>query len=257
MVSTPQWLIRWGCLALIALGTLMQMVGMASPFWIRDQARPPAYAAFLRLYTLAGGHPALFNLTAGTTASSSSSSSSQGVVVREAGADVGLWKWCVELKVETGVGGGGRTSYHWACHSPDLSEFPGWWRASQVTAVVGTLMGILACVCAGLELHYLRRGVHFSGLLVLCSISCFVAALGISVSHGMFGTKYTETLMTILHLPSYPGWPGPFSLYPPVLGWAFGLGAAGAALIGSTGIALLAVITRTYPTYQRTENVVV
>ncbi|XP_076457576.1 uncharacterized protein LOC143291555 [Babylonia areolata] len=277
MVPTSQWLIRWGSLAMIAVGTLMQTVGMASPYWIRDQARPPAYAAFLVLLKEAGGDDpaltALNNITAspslpllpgsgsGTVYGGAESDAGKGGrrVVRRAGADVGLWRWCVEVGLEEvgGGGGGGRVDVIRACRTPGSSEFPGWWRASQATAVVGTLMGVLACVCGGLELHYLRHGVRFSGLLVLCSVCCFVAALGIGVSHGMFGTRYMETLVSILHLPSHPSWPGVTSLYPPTLGWAFGLGAAGALLLGTIGILLLAVITRTYPTYHRAENVVV
>lgn len=247
MVPTSQWVIRWGCLVLIALGTVIQMIGMASPYWIKDQARPAAYPAFLRLLIQAGGDPP-FNITQGT---------SERGIIRRAEADVGLWRWCVELEMGGPDGEGEESTSYRACHLPDSSDFPGWWKGSQATAVVGTLMGVLACVCGGLELHYLKHGVRFSGLIVLCSVCCFVAALGIGVSHGMFGTKYTETLISIIRLPSQPGWPGVYSLYPPVLGWAFGVGAAGAVLLGSIGIILLAVISRTYPTYQRAENVVV
>ena len=36
-------------------------------------------------------------------------------------------------------------------------------------------MGVLACICAGMEVFYTRHGVRFSGLAVLSAISCFVA----------------------------------------------------------------------------------
>ena len=76
------------------------------------------------------------------------------------------------------------------------------------------------------------------------------------LSHGLFATKYMGQLLSIIHLPQVAGG-GVSSTFPPVLNWAFGLGAAGATIIGATGIVLVAFITRTYPVYQRTENVIV
>ena len=78
------------------------------------------------------------------------------------------------------------------------------------------------------------------------------------LSHGLFATKYSGQLHSVIHLPTLAGG-GAVSAatFPPALSWAFGLGAAGATLIGATGIILVAFVTRTYPAYQRTENVVV
>ncbi|KAK7113002.1 uncharacterized protein [Littorina saxatilis] len=233
MLST-QWVVRWGCVVLIALATLIQMIGMGAPYWFKEQAKPAAYQAFLQVLKREGVDPG--------------ANATQPGAITRAEVHVGLWRWCVDVTV-WGV-------FYSACKSPELGDFQGWWKGCQALSLVGTLMGVLACICAVMEVYYTRRGTRFSGLAVLCAICCFVAAVGMGLSHGLFATRYMENHLRIVHLPTLSG--GTIiSTFPPVLDWAFGLGAAGATLIGVTGIILVAFVTKTYPAYQRTESVVV
>lgn len=235
VVPNGQWLVRWGCLALISVGTVMHLVAVAAPRWVLDQAQPGAYATFLQFLRDKG------------VLQPDNSTSAQAVSL--AVTRVGLWQWCAEVTLK------GDT--YEACDTPGISQFPDWWKACQALSVVGAAMGVLAVVCASLEVYYTRRGVRHSGLVVLCAISCFVAAVGMGLSHGMFATKYQGRLPSIVDLPGLDPDNVFMYFYPPSLDWAFGVGAAGATLIGATGILLVAFITRTYPTYQRTENVIV
>ena len=84
-----------------------------------------------------------------------------------------------------------------------------------------------------------------------------VTAVGMGLGYGMFATKYAGRLPSIVNLPGISSSNLQYYLYQAELSWSFGVGAAGSALVGTTGILLTAFITRTYPSYQRTENVVV
>ena len=103
MTPSVKWMVRLGCLALIAVGTLMHMVGMGAPFWVKERARPSGIPAFVALLKQEGVNPGLNASLPGVTTS--------------AEANVGLWRWCVE--VET-LG----TRYE-ACQTPGLAQFPG------------------------------------------------------------------------------------------------------------------------------------
>jgi len=175
---------------------------------------------------------------------------------------VGLWTWCVTSTVVTSSEATSDQRHELeACVRPALNAFPGWWRGCQTLSVVGSLMGVLACVCAGLEIHYARRGTSFSGLAVLTAICCFVAAVGMGLSHGLFVTRYASERHGVLHMAGMggdplPAPPMPLTL-PPTIAWAFGLGAAAATIVGTTGVLLVFFVTRTYPAYHRAQNVVV
>ncbi|KAK7482300.1 hypothetical protein BaRGS_00026428 [Batillaria attramentaria] len=231
MSPTFQWLIRWGCLAVMSLAVLLHIVGMSVAHWLKIVARPEGYPGILRFLEQEGVDTGPNSTVTGA--------------VTHAEVNVGLWRWCVEVQI---LG-----SKYDACRTPGLGDFPGWWRASQALAVIGLLMGMLSGMCGGMEVYYSRRGVRFSGLAVLCSISCFVTALALGLSNGLYASRYLGKVTTVLDI-----WQAASSfMYPPSLDWAFGFGAAAATLMGGTGIILLAFITRTYPAYHRTENVVV
>nr|KAG5696006.1 hypothetical protein BaRGS_013912 [Batillaria attramentaria] len=102
------------------------------------------------------------------------------------------------------------------------------------------------------------------GCLAVMSLAVLLHIVGMSVAHwlkivarpegnGLYASRYLGKVTTVLDI-----WQAASSfMYPPSLDWAFGFGAAAATLMGGTGIILLAFITRTYPAYHRTENVVV
>ena len=111
MTPSVQWAVRLGCLVLIAVGTLMHMVGMGAPFWVKERARPSGIQAFLALLKQEGVNPG-------------PNASLPGAAV-EAEANVGLWRWCVEVEIVP------ETRYE-ACRTPGLDEFP-----SELLSITG------------------------------------------------------------------------------------------------------------------------
>ena len=89
----------------------MHMVGMGAPFWVKERARPSGIQAFLALLKQEGVNPG-------------PNASLPGAAV-EAEANVGLWRWCVEVEILP------ETRYE-ACRTPGLDEFP-----SELLSVTG------------------------------------------------------------------------------------------------------------------------
>ena len=89
--------------------------------------------------------------------------------------------------------------------------------------------------------------------LIFCRAS---AAVGMGLSHGLFATKYMGQLLSTIHLPQVAAG-GVSSTFPPSPTGPSGLGLQGPLSSVPRASVLVAFITRTYPVYQRTENVTV